>query len=82
MQGGGGLMREGGRICGTLRYLLVQALESSSTGKGGLIMSEGIKGELAMVGPTSTVPHSSKWQAPDWRKESKMKPRLHGAKRY
>ena len=34
-----------------------------------------------MIGSTSTVPHTSKWQAPDWRKESKMKPRLHSSKK-
>ena len=57
--------------------LLVQALKSSSTGKGGLIMSESIKGELAMVGTLSTVSHTSKWQAPDWKKERDIV-RLHG----
>ena len=57
--------------------LLVQALKSSSTGKGGLIMSESIKGELAMVGTLSTVSHTSKWQTPDWKKESDIV-RLHG----
>ena len=57
--------------------LLVQALKSSSTGKGGLIVSESIKGELAMVGTLSTVSHTSKWQTPDWKKESDIV-RLHG----
>ena len=32
-------------------------------------MSESIKGELAVVGTLSTVSYTSKWQAPDWKKE-------------
>jgi len=47
-------------------HLLVQGLQSSSSGKSGLVVGEGIKGELAVIGTTPTVSHTSKWHVVNW----------------
>ena len=48
---------------------LVQDLQSSSSGKSGLVVGEGIKGELAVIGTTPTVSHTSKWHVVHWTEE-------------
>jgi len=48
---------------------LVQGLQYRSGGTSGLVVGEGIKGELVVIGTTHTISNTSKWHVVNWTEE-------------